>query len=198
MRIEVTALLASCILATIPYSPNQTANIITTKKTETPIAVASSHIKLDNKNKGNKLMIKPLTQEQVNNIVKDVTYKENLKLLSILVELEAGSSWLTDEQQSLVACVVLNRIKSPLFPNTLHDVIYQRNPIQYQSAWSKAIKTVEPSERVIKNVKRVLDGKFTCPSNVLFQSEKPQGDGIYKKFYNRYTHTTTYFCYCNK
>lgn len=195
MRIEVTALLASCILATIPYSPNQTANIITTKKTETPIAVARSHIKLEDKNK---FVVKPLTEEQVNNLIKDVTYNENLKLLSKITELEAGSSWLTDEQQSLVACVVLNRIKSPLFPNTLHDVIYQRNPIQYQSAWSKAIKTVEPSERVIKNVKRVLDGKFTCPSNVLFQSEKPQGDGIYKKFYNKYTHTTTYFCYCNK
>jgi spore germination cell wall hydrolase CwlJ-like protein len=195
LRIEVTALLASCILATIPYSPNQTANIITTKKTETPIAVARSHIKLEDKNK---FVVKPLTEEQVNNLIKDVTYNENLKLLSKITELEAGSSWLTDEQQSLVACVVLNRIKSPLFPNTLHDVIYQRNPIQYQSAWSKAIKTVEPSERVIKNVKRVLDGKFTCPSNVLFQSEKPQGDGIYKKFYNKYTHTTTYFCYCNK
>jgi spore germination cell wall hydrolase CwlJ-like protein len=125
---------------------------------------------------------------------KEIQYQKDLYLLANLVDKEAGSNWLCDEHQKLVVCVVLNRIKSNSFPDTIHDVIYQKNPvIQYQSAWSSSLND-KPSDRAIKNVKAVLNGEYTCPNDIVYQSERRQGR-VYKQFYNKYTGTTTYFCY---
>ena len=50
---------------------------------------------------------------------------EQLNLLSKLVAAEArGESY---EGQVAVAAVVINRVKDPRFPNTIKDVIYQKN-----------------------------------------------------------------------
>ena len=51
--------------------------------------------------------------------------QSDLILLARLIDREAGSSWLTDEHQQLVGAVVLNRVKSESFPNSIPDVIYQ-------------------------------------------------------------------------
>ena len=146
-----------------------------------------------------------ITNKQLNNFIQDSQKKEKIRkekyqkdlyLMASLVDAECGSSWLCDEQQMLTVCVVQNRIKSHLFPNTLHDVIYQRNPKQYESAWNGSLNK-NPSDRALKNVKSVLDGKYTCPDKVLYQCEHIEGK-VYKKFYNKYSGTTTYFCYSNK
>jgi spore germination cell wall hydrolase CwlJ-like protein len=139
-----------------------------------------------------KQQLKQIRQEELKQ--KEIQYQKDLFLLGNLVDEEAGSSWLCDEHQKLVVCVVLNRVKSNLFPNTIHDVIYQKKPkIQYQSAWSSSLKG-KPSDRAIKNVKAVLNGEYACPSDIIYQSERKQGI-VYKQFYNKYTGTTTYFCY---
>ena len=171
-------------------------------------AIANSYInelkfKEKHKLESVKLSSSKLTIEQIDNIIADVKkkeieeqYKKDWYLMASLVDAECGSSWLSDEQQMLTVCVLKNRISSPLFPNTLHDVIYQKNPKQYESAWNGSLNRT-PSERALKNVKTVLDGKFTCPDKVLYQCEHIEGK-IYKQFYNKYSGTTTYFCYSNK
>ena len=116
----------------------------------------------------------------------------DLILLARLIDREAGSSWLTDEHQQLVGAVVLNRVKSESFPNSIQDVIYQKG--QYScinsSRWNE-----EPSERALINAQKVLEGKVFCPDNVVFQAEFKQGSGVYKVFYNKHTNSNTYFCY---
>jgi spore germination cell wall hydrolase CwlJ-like protein len=119
------------------------------------------------------------------------TYSD-LILLARLIDREAGSSWLTDEHQQLVGAVVLNRVKSEWFPNSIQDVVYQKG--QYacinSSKWEQ-----EPSQRALENAQKVLEGKVFCPDNIVFQAEFKQGSGVYKVFYNEYTNTNTYFCY---
>ena len=198
--------IACYVLAFNVNRPNY--DIIEQNKPATPILVAKSYndeLKFNKKHKQEKLELhsSKLTEEQIDNIIADVKkreieeqYKKDWYLLSALVDAECGSNWLTDEQQMLTVCVVKNRIKSPLFPNTLHDVIYQKSPKQYESAWNGTLNRV-PSKRALKNVKAVLDGKFTCPNKVTYQCEHIEGK-VYKQFYNKYSGTTTYFCYSNK
>lgn len=39
------------------------------------------------------------------------------------------------EVQYGIACTILNRVDSPLFPNTVAGVIYQTEPVQFHGAW---------------------------------------------------------------
>lgn len=120
-------------------------------------------------------------------------YSEHEKNLLIqLVHAEAGSSWLEDEHQQLVAAVVLNRVKNNYYPNSIEEVIYQKG--QYSCIngpqWS-----VEPEERTVENVLKVLNKEVSFPDYIIYQSEFKQGNHIYKTFYSSFSKTTTYFCY---
>lgn len=55
-----------------------------------------------------------------------------------------------------VAEVVKNRVNSPLFPNSIREVIYQKNPAQFSN--SKMIEKREPTEEQIRIVQQVLNG----------------------------------------
>lgn len=79
---------------------------------------------------------------------------DDADLLARLIQCEAGSSWISDLQQRLTVSVVINRVRSPLYPNTIHEVIYQSG--QFAPAMNGQVDTVVPSSRVIKNVNYVL------------------------------------------
>ena len=121
-----------------------------------------------------------------NNIVetnKNDINNDELMLLAKLIYLENGNN--TDLAQLLTGNVVLNRVASSKYPNTIKGVIYQKG--QYSVA-SKISKTT-PSDRAIKNAKRLLSGERFCPKNVVYQSRFKQGSGVYKKINGEY------FCY---
>lgn len=52
-----------------------------------------------------------------------------MEMLAQLVQAEAGNQDLTGKR--LVADVVLNRVESEKFPNTIEEVIFQKNPVQF-------------------------------------------------------------------
>lgn len=54
---------------------------------------------------------------------------EEMAMLAQLVQAEAGNQDLTGKR--LVADVVLNRVDSEKFPNTIEEVIFQNNPVQF-------------------------------------------------------------------
>lgn len=116
--------------------------------------------------------------------------KDELYLLSHLIQGEAGSDFITDEHQQLVGQVVVNRVKSDKYPDTLKEVIYQKG--QYQCTTNGQFDK-NSSKRAIKNAKLVLEGKVDCPENVIYQAEFKQGSGVYKKIETIIS--TTFFCY---
>lgn len=138
----------------------------------------------------------------------DITYGDGMEMseddiyyLAQLVYAEAGATWLTDHHQQMVASVVINRINSSLYPNTLRDVIGQTKPsVQYAPYWNGTLNNMRPDERTIRNTKYVVENGPVCPPNVLTQSGYSYAwDGIYEIIYDPLgILMPTYFCIINE
>ena len=120
---------------------------------------------------------------------------EDLMLLSKIIYAEAGSEWLSDEWKMCVGEVVLNRVASPEFPDTIKDVLEQ--PGQYYGANSRYFNSLLPSERCVKCAIRLLNGERLLAPSVVFQANFTQGGGTHKACYDKYL-GWTYFCYSTK
>lgn len=118
--------------------------------------------------------------------------EEDLDLLARIINAEAGCDWIPDWVQRMVGSVVLNRVNSQYFPNTIREVIYQ--PGQYGPVYNGMINYT-PSQRVIENARYVLENGSTCPANVTGQNGVISGGGVYTSYYDRILGTTIYFCY---
>lgn len=100
----------------------------------------------------------------------------NVELLAKLIMAENGSSK-HDETLWLTGVVVLNRVKSDDYPDTIRGVIYQRG--QYSTA--KKLGNVKPSTRALEIANELLIyGVSDYPKNLVFQSMFPQGKKVYK------------------
>lgn len=118
---------------------------------------------------------------------------EDLYLLSKIMYAEAGSVWLSDEWKMCVGEVVLNRVASPEFENTIKDVLEQ--PGQYYGKNSSYFNRLRPSERCVRLAIRLLEGErvLNDPS-VVFQANFRQGGGVHTKFVDSQL-GATYFCF---
>ena len=105
---------------------------------------------------------------------------------------EAGSAWLPDAWQLCVGEVVLNRVASPEFPDTVHDVIYQKG--QYSGSGTARFDRTQPSERSVRLALRLLEGeRYMNNPAVVFQSQFRQGSGVFLALHDRHS-GTEYFC----
>lgn len=73
------------------------------------------------------------------------------------------------EVQYYIACTVLNRADSPLFPNTVAGVIYQTQPIQFYGAWTS--ERYEPTDGVLEAIQMALEENRTPSDLFYFTSE---------------------------
>lgn len=89
--------------------------------------------------------------------------REELDLLERLVECEAGCEPYSGKVA--VANVVFNRIKSDKFPNSITDVIYQKN--QFEPVVTGMIDNRTASEEVKKAVHEAIMGKQVVSSDIL-------------------------------
>lgn len=124
--------------------------------------------------------------------VKNQVVFDDLYLLAKVVEVEAGSSWITDEHKQMVASVIINRVNSPEFPDTIYDVVYQYR--QYAAAGTKYFEELVPSESSVRTALYVLQNGSIAPETVVFQAEFKQGSSVYQT-YNPEKLGTTYFCH---
>lgn len=85
------------------------------------------------------------------------------RLLERLVECEAGAESM--EGKIAVVNVVLNRIKSKDFPDTITAVIYQKN--QFEPVVTGIIDSKEPSKDSIEAVKRAFLGEKVVDSDIV-------------------------------
>lgn len=86
------------------------------------------------------------TEEYIEETEEDPISEEDLELLAHLVYAEAGNQ--SEEGKRLVIDVVLNRVESDLFPNTIYDVIYQKNPRQFSVTYKEKLWKKEPTEDI--------------------------------------------------
>ena len=118
--------------------------------------------------------------------------EEDLDLLARVIYAEVGCSWIPDWVQRMTGSVVLNRVASAYYPNTIREVIYQ--PGQYSPTWDGSINK-KPDARTVANARYLLENGSICPSNVVGQNSIVTGSGVYRSYYDSILGTTVYFCY---
>ena len=120
---------------------------------------------------------------------------EDLVLLAKIIHAEAGSAWLPMDWKMSVGEVVLNRIASPEFPDTMREVVEQ--PGQYYGKNSRYFNSLKPSMESLEAAKRLLAGeRVLCNPAVVFQSNGRQGSGVFLELKDRYL-GSTYLCFSN-
>lgn len=97
------------------------------------------------------------------------------KDVNLLAEVIYWENWFTDAEKETAlwtGYVVKNRVESDWFPNTVHDVIYQKG--QYST--TKYFYTKEVPEECYEMARRILAfDTDEVPKNVLFQARFKQG-----------------------
>ena len=115
---------------------------------------------------------------------------DDLLLLSRVLDAMAGSDWLTDDFRMCVGEVVLNRVASPEFPDTLYDVVYQRG--QYTVVNTARFSTIVPRRECVDCALRLLLGERHMVPAVVYQADYLQGE-LFTMFPDRQL-GSTYFC----
>lgn len=108
--------------------------------------------------------------------------------INLLAEVIYHENWHTDKEHLAAyytGAVVMNRVHSDDWPNTIESVLYQKG--QYST--TKYFFTEEIPAEVYEMAERILrDGTDDVPESVVFQSMRPLGK-VWKKV------NTDYFCY---
>ena len=125
------------------------------------------------------------TVAEPSNSIEEETQTEletEVELLARVIEAEAGGE--SDYHKLCVGTVVMNRVDSEKYPNSIEGVIYQ--PGQYQCVTNSHINN-EPSESSYEAAESILDGRRMFRSSVVYQAEFIQGKVVEKV-------GNTYFC----
>ena len=117
-------------------------------------------------------------------ILYDISAKEYEMLLRI-VEAEAGGE--DTEGKILVANVVLNRVESEKFPDTIEEVIFQKNGkvTQFSPIADGRYYTVEVSEDTMEAVNRALAGE-DLSRGALFFAARASADSDNMRWFDRH------------
>jgi hypothetical protein len=104
---------------------------------------------------------------------------------------EAGVDW-SDEDIAKIGTVIMNRVESDLFPNTVKEVLLQDG--QYQPFFGDYTPQ-KPDERYIYLAWVILDGYRSWDDpDVIWQATFIQGNQVVDSVYDSYLGSTTYFC----
>ena len=102
---------------------------------------------------------------------------DDIDLLAKIIWLEARGEEF--EGQQAVAEVVLNRILSDDFPDTLSEVIYERHDGVDQFSTACLVHTAKPGSVQYAAIESALSGSNILPVDVVFFSQGPQNDNIW-------------------
>lgn len=101
--------------------------------------------------------------------------QEETQLLAQIVWLESRGE--PQKGQEAVVEVIFNRIVSDKYPDTLYEVLSQKNPVQFCS-W-KNHDNAEPTEKEYQSIENVLNGNTNIlRSDTLYFSTEPLTNGL--------------------
>ena len=115
---------------------------------------------------------------------------DDLYLLAKVICFEAGSDWLSNDFRMCVGEVIMNRVASPEYPDSIYDVIYQKG--QYGCVNKAKFASMVPTADCVDVALRLLKGERLMVPAVVFQSNQIQGE-----LFTMYTDRrlgNTYFC----
>ena len=115
----------------------------------------------------------------------------DLYVLSHIISAEAGNC--SEDMMISVGSVVLNRVADDRFPDTIKEVVFQTDPLQY-SPTENGTYWNDPTPEAVEVAQMLLEEGSQIDSSVVWQAEFPQGEGTYDKIpipWGGYM----YFCY---
>ena len=116
--------------------------------------------------------------------------EEDMILLARVIHAEATeNSSLRLQDRQYVGAVVMNRLRTGHWGNTLRSVIYA--PGQYACVGNKKFNSYPPQECLDIAKQLLLGETYGVPSNVIFQAQFTQGTGIWKQV------GVHYYCFGN-
>ncbi|MCI5874958.1 MAG: cell wall hydrolase [Clostridiales bacterium] len=118
-------------------------------------------------------------REDENEALEEETYQNrwNISLTAEEIDLLAKIVWLESrgepqEGQEAIVEVIFNRMVSDKYPDTLYDVLSQKNPVQFCS-W-KNRESAKPTEKEYQSIANVLNGNTNILRNdTLYFSTEP-------------------------
>lgn len=110
---------------------------------------------------------------------------EEIQLLAKVVWVESRGE--SEEGQQAVAEVILNRLVSDQFPDTLRNVVYAEN--QFRSA--KFLSTAQPYQMQYEVIENALYGPYVLPMDVYYFATTPKTEKVWGEIGGHY------FCYAD-
>ncbi len=117
-------------------------------------------------------------------------YLQDIDMLAGIVEAEAGNQGYMGKR--LVAAVILNRVDSDIFPNTVHDVLTQRSQFSTYTDGAYLKWKDRVSEETLQAVHDEIEHR-TDPDIFYFTAGRYNESGR-----NAYRHGSHYFSYLKK
>lgn len=121
----------------------------------------------------------------------NVAAEDDLYILSHIISAEAGNC--SRDMMLSVGSVVLNRVADSRFPNTIQEVVFQNNPIQYAPTINGTYWDV-PTDEAVEVAEELLKNGSAIDESVVWQAEFKQGNGVYDTIESPWG-TTMYFCF---
>lgn len=96
----------------------------------------------------------------------DLYSEQEIEILQRIVEAEATNQ--TIESKINVANVILNRVNSEKFPNTIKEVVFQKNPTQFSPTSDGRYNEVDISDDTIEACEKAFTEKDTTDGALFF------------------------------
>ena len=118
--------------------------------------------------------------------------QEDLNILAKVIWKEANAEYCQWEHSVAVGAVILNRVASPYFADTVREVVAA--PGQYLPSYTYGFDGIP--RICYEAAKAAMDGDHDVPSDCYWQAEFPQGREVWKTFRvdTGYYASTTYIC----
>lgn len=123
--------------------------------------------------------------------IQSVAAEDDLYILSHIISAEAGNC--SRDMMLSVGSVVLNRVADSRFPNTIQEVVFQNNPIQYAPTINGTYWDV-PTDEAVEVAEELLKNGSAIDESVVWQAEFKQGNGVYDIIESPWG-TKMYFCF---
>jgi len=118
------------------------------------------------------------------------TYTEDdVYWLAVAITMEGGCSWYPEYLRNYIGCVVLNRVESSRYANSIYDVLHQPGQYPWAGGWHK-----EPYEWCITTARDLLNGNRMLPNNIVYQASFRQGTFTHAEYYDDVLGSWFYFC----
>lgn len=110
-------------------------------------------------------------------------YEQEQADIHLLAEIMYHENWSTDKDHKAAyytGAVILNRVTSKEFPDTIRGVIYQTKPCKQYAVTDKIGTKELPQECIDMAADLIRNGAPDVPENVVYQATFYQGSGLWK------------------